>query len=150
MLNQTFRWQDLQGTTRVFQWDLGPVWWPAKSVAGFQWEKPELFFPHDFLDLCLPFEDQERRMVSTAHHPFPWHKVAKLLYCLVSRLFKAWKERAELICLCYWHLYIITWWSCGYHVVISEWPSQSTARKHCAPVQSGRSGWGDWPWRLEK
>lgn len=94
----------------------------------------------DFLDLCLPFEDQERRMVSTAHHPFPWHKVAKLLYCLVSGLFKAWKERAELICLCYWHLYVITWWSCGDHVVISEWPSQSTARKHCAPVQSGRSG----------
>lgn len=29
------------------------MWWPAKSVTGFQQEKLELLFPHDFLDLSV-------------------------------------------------------------------------------------------------
>lgn len=101
-----------------------------KSVTGFQQEKPELLFPRDFLDLSLPFENQEKEDCPNRPQPLPMAQDGKRAFLLgvwTLQSLKGTSRVDSLMLLAFVHL---TSWSCGARCVISG-HSGVTIPEHC-------------------
>lgn len=113
MLNRGFGWQDLWGmqhcryTNRL---EGGILVRPQSCVvasktcdwvsAGRTRASLSLWLSWSQLAIWKP---RVWRRIPSGHSPFPRCRMANSLSCLVSGLFRVWKQLAGPICLCYWH-----------------------------------------------